>query len=180
MSTATQEREAKITKLVQTTGLNAVRAVARDEARGDSERFKEYFSLGSVRLAEIAPSFDEGLATFNTYVQAHVRWAIRDHKRGASRDRTAERAVGIALRHFSQPFQGHRRSLESLVCASSRRSSPSDPLPFPFSSSSGQRQRDARCWQAARHSDRAEKQGKATRGRSGNGNGNGQSRGEPW
>lgn len=108
MSTATQEREAAIARLVTTTGLNAVRTVARDEAKGDRERFKEYFSLGSARLAEIASDFDEALASFNTYVHAHVRWAIRDHKRGVSRDRRAERAVGIALRHFGatteEPF----------------------------------------------------------------------------
>lgn len=103
-----KEREAKIAKLVKTIGLNAVRIVARDEAKGDPELFKEYFSLGSVRLAEIAPDFNEDLASFNTYVQAHVRWTIRDYKRGVSRSRKAERAVGIAMLHFSatteEPF----------------------------------------------------------------------------
>lgn len=100
MTTATDEREATIAELVTTKGLNAVRVIARDEAKGDRERFKEYFALGSATLAEIAPRFDRDLATFNTYVHSYVRWAIRDHKRVESRDRRAERAVGIALRHF--------------------------------------------------------------------------------
>lgn len=100
MSTATHEREAEISRLVHSVGLNAVRVVARDEAKGDRERFKEYFSLGSARLAEIASEFDEARATFTTFVHAHVRWAIRDHRRGVTRERRAERAVGIALRHF--------------------------------------------------------------------------------
>lgn len=103
-----EDRDTKIRRLTETQGLAAVRTIARDEAKGDRQRFEEYVSLGSAILTHVAPGYDEEAGNFSTFVNSYVRWGILDHKRGETRNRRALRAIGIALRHFGaiaeEPF----------------------------------------------------------------------------